>query len=405
MLRRSVALLALVALSACAADPPTSTTGATFPSPPPATPQRTSGPLDAFDAKLLGAIAPHPGNFVYSPASVAFALALLRQGARGATAAEIDEALAPSAATDARMLVPRLEPTLTVANGLFVDDRAAIESGFAVVATRDFAARFESLDFHDHPDDARLRINRWASDRTHDKIRDLLAAGTVTRGTRLVLVDAIHMKAAWLTPFPRTSTKLEPFHLPGGAVKHVLTMHGHVGAKLGEHRGAAVLDVPYLPLRDGPSLSMTILLPKPGALGAVEAAYGREGIGPFIESATRTGRIDVMLPRFRVGSSADLASALRDLGVRHAFTDQADFSGISRATPLAVSAFVHNAFTEVDESGTEASATSTGGVVEITSAPIESPLLFRVDRPFLFFVRDRASGDVLFSGRVVDPSP
>ena len=126
-------------------------------------------------------------------------------------------------------------------------------------------------------------------------------------------------------------------------------------------------------------------------------------MGPFADSARRPGRIDVALPRFSVRSSGEVDEALRAIGARLAFTDQADFSGISRAEPLKLSAVVQQAFADVDESGTEAAAASTGGTVEITSARIEAPLAFRVDRPFLFVIRDRATGLVLFSGRVADP--
>ncbi len=403
MQRRIFALLAFALAGACAPDPTTSTTGASFPAAPAAREDHGSAAGDAFDAKVFGAFASHPGNFVYSPASLTLALETLREGARGATASEIDAALG-RAGSKPTTLAQELAPAVAVANGLFVDDQARLEPSFVNLAARRYGARVETVDFHDHPDAARLRINRWVADRTNDRVRDLLAAGAVRRDTRMLVVDAIHMKASWMTPFPRPSTHDEPFHLASGGTKNVPTMHGRVAATLGEHAGARVLELPYVPSRSGASLALIVLLPKKDkSLNAVESAYRREGVAPFADSATRPGRIDVALPRFAVSSSGDLADALRALGVRRAFTDQADFSGISSEKHVELSSVVQHATAEVDESGTEASAASTGGTVEITSARIEEPLAFRVDRPFIFVIRDRASGVVLFSGRVEDP--
>ncbi|HEY1960756.1 MAG TPA: serpin family protein [Polyangiaceae bacterium] len=387
---RPLAFVAFLALAACASDPQIVTTGATFPPPPAAPAHHGPTATGALDRKLFGAFASHPGNFVYSPTSLAGALETVRRGARGATAAELDAALG---AADSEKL-PDFAPAVTTTTALFVDDGARLEPSF-------FGAT--KVDFQGHPDRARIHINRWVAEQTHDRVRDLLAAGLVVRDTRMLAVSTIHLKAVWLTAFPHGSTRLDPFRVGAGATKNVETMHGRVTAMVGEHAGARILDLPYLPSRTGAALALTIMLPKNDDLAAVESAYRRSGLAPFADAANRPGRIDVALPRFSVSSSGDVAEALRAIGVRRAFTDQADFTGISRTEPLRLSAVVQQAFVQVDESGTEAAAASTGGTVEITSARIEAPLAFKVDHPFLFVIRDRTSGVVLFAGRVVDP--
>jgi len=389
MVGRQLALAALVALASCGSEPQIVTTGATFPPSPAAPVHHGPGVLDAFDGKLFGAFASQPGNFVYSPASLAVALDTVRRGAAGPTAQELDAALGHA---DVSKLTGDLAPSVTMTDGLFVDFGAQVEPSFGATA----------IDFHDHPDASRIFINRWVAERTRDRVRDLLGAGLVRRDTRMIVVSTIHLKAPWQTPFPRSSTAPADFHLASGAIESVPTMHGRVTATHGAHAGARVLDIPYVPSRSGAALALTILLPQRDLAG-VEADYRREGIGPFADSATHPGRIDVALPRFSVRSSGPIDEALRAVGVRLAFTDQADFSGISRAEPLKLSAVVQQVFAEVDESGTEAAAASTGGTVEITSARIEEPLAFRVDRPFIFVIRDRATGLVLFTGRVTDP--
>jgi len=123
-----------------------------------------------------------------------------------------------------------------------------------------------------------------------------------------------------------------------------------------------------------------------------------------VNEATRDGKVDVTMPKFKATGSMELSEALGALGMKRAFGDGADFSGISTSFPLKISAVVHRAFAEVDEKGTEAAA-ATAVVMSESATSVEiTPPPFKVDRPFLFFVRDDKSGAVLFSGRIVDPS-
>ena len=129
-----------------------------------------------------------------------------------------------------------------------------------------------------------------------------------------------------------------------------------------------------------------------------------EGIAPFAKDLTESGKIDVSMPKFKVTASLELSSVLEGLGMTTAFTDNADFSGISSQVPTKISKVIHQAFASIDEKGTEAAAATAVVMAEATAVVVEKPLAMKVDRPFLFFVRDVTSGAVLFSGRVIDPT-
>jgi serpin B len=171
----------------------------------------------------------------------------------------------------------------------------------------------------------------------------------------------------------------------------------HLGYR--EEPGLQVCELPYR----GRDLSMVVLLPPAGQLGALEARLAREGLDP-VAGRLRPRTVNVALPRFRIEAQFGLNDPLIALGMRDAFSPgRADFSGMTGTRDLFVSAVVHKAFIEVNEKGTEAAA-ATGAVMTLTAMPVaEEPAVFRADRPFLFALRDRASGVVLFLGRVAQP--
>ena len=145
---------------------------------------------------------------------------------------------------------------------------------------------------------------------------------------------------------------------------------------------------------------MLLVVPDGKDLATVEAAYAREGFAPFLAAVQGGGKADVALPRFEVGTTLELTDVLDALGVKRAFTDDAQFAGISKL-PTKISGVIHKAWVKVDEKGTEAAAATAVVMAEITAVQIPHP--FKVDRSFLFFIHDN-KGNVLFSGRIVDPS-
>ena len=361
--------------------------------------------IDAFAAELHGAVASQDGNLFYSPTSISIALAMTEGGARGATKAEMDKVLhlpAGAQATYAGLLAKlgaSKNPELSIASRLYGDKTLAFDLAF-VKTTRDvFGAPLESVDFKHDAEGARGQVNAWVSSKTNHRISDLLAPGAVNTDTRLVLTNAIYFKGRWAHAFDTASTRDGVFHAKTDET--VPMMHQTLTAKLGEHANAQSLELDYQ-ASDGPKLSMVIVLPKNGhSIGEVEKTYARDGVAPFVASETSTEDVEVTLPKFKAQTSMDLGKTLEGLGMKLAFSENADFSGITKE-PLAISKVIHKAFVDVDEQGTEAAAATTVGVAAVTTS-IKVPKRFVADHPFLFFIRDTDSGTILFAGRLADP--
>ena len=370
---------------------------------------------EAFAADLYRELATSPGGLVFSPASVAAALRLALLGARGDTAAELAAALhldRPEAAAEGLRqlgdlpagretaggetaeLVFRAPNTAWVQAGLPLEPQyvsAVGELASAAVREADFAAASEQ---------ARLDINALIEKETAGKIRDLLARGSIGTLTRLVLTNAVYLKAAWVHQFPAGATGDAPFHPAPATTVTVPTMR--LTARLGYLQGDGYQAV-TLPYRGG-GLAMAVILPDgpPGAYGPVAGRLAGAGVSGLLAGSAQR-QVRLALPRFRLAAKFDLVPVLRELGVRLAFGSGADFSGITRAERLAVDAAVHQAYIDVDEKGTEAAA-ATGVAMVALAMTRDQPVEVTVDRPFLFAITDTATGLPLFLGRVTDPS-
>lgn len=365
-----------------------------------------SAPFDgALDARVAH---DQSGNYVVSPASIELGLEMTREGARGATARELDGALGADTGAAVKALwaawgTPQTAADMTqlsIANKLFGEQTAHFLPAFLDATQQGYGARLEAVDFAHAADAARRHINDWVAQATHDKIKDLLPPRAVDDATRLVLVDAIYLKAHWAKEFEAGETAPAPFKVSGAGTKQVATMHGELYADWGAHAGARVLDLSY---RGG--LAMLVVVPDSASLAAVESAYQREGFAPFMNAAVASkshGGIIVALPKFEVATKIELSPALAAMGVKTAFTGAADFSGMS-SDPVKLSSVIHQAWIKVDEAGTEAAAATAVEMAAGAAPPVSTPPHFDVDRSFLFFVHD-THGNVLFGGRVIDPS-
>jgi serpin B len=252
-----------------------------------------------------------------------------------------------------------------------------------------------TVDFRSAAEAARRLVNEWTAGQTHDRIRTILPPGSVDAMTRLVLVNALYLKAPWSDPFDTSATTKQPFTRADGSRVRVEMMRADPeGAAYlaGAHYRAARL--PYA----GAGLAMTVALPDSGhEADALEALLGG-GL-----SATGEPGVHIALPRFSFRTPTALKQPLIDLGMPLAFDETtADLSTMSPAEPLYIHAVLHQSFIGVDESGTEAAA-ATAVVMRATSGIFHQHAVV-CDRPFLFVIHDRANGAPLFVGRVADPS-
>ncbi|HVJ90754.1 MAG TPA: serpin family protein [Labilithrix sp.] len=366
---------------------------------------------NAFTAKLL-ARTKKGENAMVSGTSMRHALATTYLGARGATASEMATALsldkdAKTAAHLARAELAawqdaRGNAELNIASRLWVDDDYQLQPDFTKIALSGFGAAPATVDYG-KSEEARKTINGWVAQQTKDKIPELLPQGSIDGRTQLVVTNAIWFKGRWEFPFPKTATKDEAFKLD--AQKSVTTplMHLTDSFRIATLPGLKVLELRYADSQ----LAMLVALPdepEPSAIAKLEAALGPETFAKWT-AALATARVDVTLPRFTFRGGGSMNSTLQDLGMKTAFSEKADFSGIAApraGEPLYMSQVVHQTWVAVDELGTEAAA-ATGATMRTTSVVTGPVVEFRADHPFLFFVSDVKQGRVLFAGRVLNP--
>jgi serpin B len=383
------------------------------------TPRPLAEDINDFAAALYGRLRERLDKLFFSPFSIATALAMTYAGARGETAVQMREALRCSA-SDERLhaglasILRRLNAAggrqyaLAVANSLWGQQGAPLQPDFLDWIARHYDGAIYLVDFRRAAQAARAAINQWVEEKTKQRIRDLIPPDGVDALTRLVLVNAVYFKGLWEMPFAQSATRDEPFYFPDGRKVQVPLMHQreHMPYMQGPKYQAVEL------FYQGNDLSMLVLLPdRKGGLAKLEKALSARMLHDCVEQMGDR-EVKLYLPRFKINwGTKNLKDILIDLGMTLAFDlDQADFSGINGCQPpskeaLLVAGVFHKAFVEVNEKGTAAAAAT--GIMGIERGPPRTPppvAIFRADHPFLFAIRDRWTGAVLFLGRTIDPT-
>ncbi len=347
-------------------------------------------------------------NFAFSPFSIISAFGMTYAGARGNTAAEMEsvfrfpgqEVAHPALAKWVTVVQGKAEGEDTefhVANRIWVQENWPVEEDFLDVLNEQYHAPAEPADFITQAEAERERINDWVFERTQERIPDLFPDGSMNQHTRFVLANALYFRGLWEHKFAGRTVEAD-FHVNDNETMRVAMMFGdrlpvsRVATDLAKAVALAVKDDPY---------SMIVVLPNEGtSLDEILAAVV-EGEFPLDVNEYSPAGMHVYLPRFRVEAEIDLKKRLQALGVIDAFDPPAaDFSGIYTGPQpeLHLQGAYHKTFIEVHETGLEAAA-ATGVVGGFTSAPP----VFRVDRPFLFFVTEDTTGTILFAGQVIRP--
>jgi serpin B len=371
----------------------------------------------AFD--LYSQLAKTPGNFFVSPYSVGAALGMLYAGAGGSTATEIAHTLhlenipmAPGAnALGAFLHAVKKQPVgfgaaadgarLASANALWGSKNARLNPAYVRTIETSFDGGIFKVDFSRRAA-AAARIDSWVAAQTGGEITDLISADQLNGQTRLVLTNAVYFQAGWKNPFDAADTAQAPFHVAPGHDVAAAMMNQTDEFDYAAANGVQLISLEY---RYGDA-SMIIILPDQiGGLAAVEAAMTPAMLDGLLKTA-RYEKIQLEMPKFLARSSFDLPPVLQALGMRQAFDPvRADLSGIAEVAQgrLFVSDVVHKAYVDVDEVGTVAAA-ATGMTIVTLSAPMPTPPIpFIADHPFLYLIRDDATGDILFMGRMSDP--
>ncbi|MFO8009294.1 MAG: serpin family protein [Dehalococcoidia bacterium] len=373
---------------------------------------------NAYALDLYKELEDESDNLFFSPFSVSAALAMTYAGARGETERQMADTLRFT------LPQPRLHPafnklersltaqssgpvpeegdvfTLNIANSLWGQIGYPFLEEFLDVLAMNYGAGMRLVDFADSPEESRTTINDWVSDKTEERIEDLIPQGAITDLTRLVLANAIYFNASWMYPFRSELTEEAQFTLKDGTTVDVpmMSMPDPVTLRYGTDDSYQAVQMPYV----GGKAAMAIIVPEKGSFKEVEASLTSDRIRSIMENMEQR-KVNLKLPKFSYEQRISMADTLKQMGMPDAFEpDVADLSGMDGTDLLYISDVFHKAFVSVDEKGTEAAA-ATAVIVGVESVPMTDVTL-TVDRPFIFLIRDTESGSILFMGRVLNPA-
>ena len=352
-------------------------------------------------------------NILYSPYSIYLALLMTYAGAAGDTASQMESALHlpyPQAEIHAVMnaLNQQLNAnslvdgkpafTLNIANQLWGQAGFDFLPDFLNTLSENYNAGLKTVDFASNPEAARQLINLWVAAQTNEKIKDLIPEGALNELTRLVISNAVYFKAAWLYPFDPADTKDGSFTLLDGTQVNVPMMHSSNTLNAYVSDEVQLVELPY----EGGTYSMVVVMPKAGSMEAFEQTLTLESLQNLLGQMQRAS-VTLSMPKFKFEAAFNLNATMQALGMKDAFdAENADFSGMDGKKDLSITSMLHKAYIDVNEEGTEAAA-ATAVVVGLTSAPGQSYTI-TLDHPFLFAIRDNATGTLLFVGRMANPS-
>jgi serpin B len=368
---------------------------------------------DSFATRLYDKVAvTHAGkNLVLSPFSIRVALAMCAVGAKGETRQELIDLIGAPESVDEQnqQYAAWLNAAngdggerlfqLIMANALWGQQGYHFKPDYQETIADFYDGALHMVNFRAKPDDAVKTINRWVSDKTGARIKELLNRDFINNDSRLILTNSIFFRGQWEYVFDKAATRDGAWH--GPKTCQLPMMHRRGGYLYYEGEGFQAVNLPY----KGRQLSMLVVLPrKKDGLATLERQWAAQQTFRKVTDGFDSETVIISIPRFKIESKFKLKPVLCALHADLAFSDFADFGGIGDEQ-LKISEVVHNAFVEVDEEGTEAAAATAVGMVlsaGVGSRPPE-PKVFKADHPFLFFIWDRKTNMVFFSGRVLDP--
>jgi serpin B len=367
--------------------------------------------INRFGLDLCALLRERPGTLFFSPLSIASGFAAARAGARGATAEQIAAVMKfppRQQELDEEFLLlldslgileGRRGYTVRMVTALGVAGGSGHQPAFRDLLARNYLGLTDEYDFAASAEAARESMNSWAAERTHGKVRELFESGSVHAGTQLALASGIYFKAQWLSHFLRSKTRDGDFQVTPDYRVSVPFMFQEERFNFVETDLFDAVELPYL------SFDYSLLIFVPRALGGMEEFERQLSLDSLAKWGLefRARQVSVALPRLRLEAIFDLRRVLGDLGLRSAFEEDADFSGVSGGTGLKLSCAVHRAILEVNEEGKEAAAATNPPLMMSPFVQPVEPASLRADRPFFLLIRHNATGALLFLARVTNP--
>jgi len=357
------------------------------------------------------------GNIFFSPFSISSAFVMTYEGAKSETAEEMRSVFyfpedSNLRRTEYASIFDELNKgdkkyKLSSANALWAQQDYQFSKDYFDNVEKYYSGKATNLDFKKDPEGSRITINSWVENQTNEKIKDLIPSGLINTMTKLVLTNAIYFKGEWVKQFNKNDTKEENFRTSnGGAVKAQMMQRTDDEAifNYAENSDLQILEMPY----SGNELSILLLLPKNDNLTKLESILSTKNISDWKKNLEEQ-RVKIYIPKFKFETKYFMADDLKEMGMPLAFSDSADFFGMTASgkKDLKIDEAIHQAFVEVNEEGTEAAAATAVTMAPLGAAgPQKEPKIpiFRADHPFIFLIQQKSTGDILFMGRVVNPN-
>ena len=342
-------------------------------------------------------------SFMVSPLSLSMALAMTMNGAEGDTKSVIKESLKQNEFSEddinsyykkLREALLSTDPStkLSIANSIWTNKVVAIKNDFISRNREYFNSSVEAVDFGDVK--TKDKINNWASVNTNGLIENVIESTNID--DLMYLLNAIYFKGIWISEFSKNKTEKKMFTHEDGSTVNVDMMNQTSKFKYKNDDLLQIVELPY----DNGAFSMMVLLPQEDKkIGDVIDALNSSDYWVELESGLRVNEVELSLPKFKTEYSKKLNEVLKKMGMGLAFTDDADFSGMSDISAK-LSFVKQDTYIAVDEVGTEAAAVTTVGVV-MTSMPIEpQKVIFNANHPFVYLIKENSTGSILFIGTV-----
>ncbi len=372
-----------------------------------------------FAFNLYNNLEKEPGNICFSPFSISSALAMVYNGARDETKTEMAEVLKFSKFSNSmnesfsvlnRFFAKTSHESVAdlhvdIVNSLWIQSGFQIQPQFLDEIAKYFKVSVQRVDFLRQREIARRDMNYYVKEKTKGKITDLVQPNDLLESTKLVLLSSLYMKAKWKRPFDKHLTKMAPFF-----VSPEKTIQAEMMQETGSYRyyksseKFAAIEIPYIHLDDNlPDLHFLVLLPDDHfGMNELEKKMNTETFKNIL-SHLESEQIALFLPKFTFTMRFSLKNTLINMGMKSAFNNAADFSGITGKKDLQIGEVSHKVFIAVDENGTEAAAATAVSMNMTAIFRPKEPYKFLADHPFLFLIFEKLTGTILFYGRVVNP--
>lgn len=353
------------------------------------------------------------GNIFISPYSISTALTMTYGGAKGETKDQMRRALFllendQLVHNSFQYLLQNMNDldnseknlVLKTANAIWVESDFKIKEDYKKLVKTKYLSVINGMDFTNKQEKCRIKINNWASENTENKITDLIPKGLISSQTKLVLTNAIYFLADWQNQFKKRYTKEENFYLSNDEKIKTKMMHQTEHFKYTENQKIQIIELPY----ENDRLSMIVFLPRSNNSNSTDSLLTLDSFNKNIQDL-RSEKIRLYLPKFKFTYFSSLNNVLQEMGMKDAFTNKANFSGINKneRKALMISNVLHKAYIDVTERGTEAAA-ATAVTMKLTSVrPTDKPIIFRADHPFIFMIYDNKTKQILFVGKLNNP--